>query len=346
MKDVKVMHLRGLRRRYLAAANVCALALLLADAASAVAETCIAPGDLDAATKSALGTVAQRDFDLIAKGDVISLRASTIPSLASDFSGIEATVKEKQPALAASKATARPPFVLQAEGTAPLTRAEFLCGVFGSNGQTQDSAIFTLENLPPGKYAVVILDAAAAKGPYTVSLVLQQIGAEWKLGGLYIKAAQPGGHDSDWFAARAKEFQTKGQAHNAEFYYVESRSLASPLPFMSTAATDKLYDDSQKAKPADLPADEKPLDLTAGTATYKVTTLFPEVVGDDLNLIVRYKTADVSNTNLAYQNNVAVMKALLTKYPELRGAFAGLVARGVDPSGHDYGTMLGMKDIK
>jgi hypothetical protein len=40
------------------------------------------------------------------------------------------------------------------------------------------------------------------------------------------------------------------------------------------------------------------------------------------------------------------MKALLTKYPELRDAFAAVVARGVDPSGRDYGTMSAMKDIK
>jgi hypothetical protein len=43
---------------------------------------------------------------------------------------------------------------------------------------------------------------------------------------------------------------------------------------------------------------------------------------------------------------MAVMKALITKYPELRDAFAGIVARAVDPSGRDYGSLLPMKDIK
>ena len=115
---------------------------------------------------------------------------------------------------------------------------------------------------------------------------------------------------------------------------------------MSTANTDKLYDESQKAQPADLPADGKTTDLPAGTATYKVTDLFPELVGNDLDLIVKYQVTDVSNANQAYQSNVAVMKALLAKYPELRDAFAAIVARAVDPAGHDYGTMLAMKDIK
>jgi hypothetical protein len=80
--------------------------------------------------------------------------------------------------------------------------------------------------------------------------------------------------------------------------------------------------------------------------TYKLTALFPEVVGDDLDVIVRYQSSDISNTTLAYQSNVAVMKALIAKYPELRDAFTAVVARAVDPSGHDYGTLLAMKDIK
>jgi hypothetical protein len=80
--------------------------------------------------------------------------------------------------------------------------------------------------------------------------------------------------------------------------------------------------------------------------TYKLTAIFPQVVGNDLDLILKYSAADISNSNQTYQNNVAVMKALLTKYPELRDAFAAVVARAVDPSGRDYGTMLAMKDIK
>jgi hypothetical protein len=301
---------------------------------------------MDAATRTALTTAGQRYFDLLAKGDTTSLRQAAIPSLASDFSGVETTIKDKQSALTGSKGTARPPFLLEADGTAPIARAEFYCGVFGRNGQTADSAAFYLNNLPPGKYGVVILDVSSSKGPHSVSWILQQVGSEWKVGGLYIKASQIGGHDSDWFLKRAQEFKTKGQAHNAWFYYLEARSLISPLPFMSTAATDKLYDESQKAQPTDLPADGKTADLPAGTATYKLTDLFPELVGNDLDLIVKYQAADVSNTNAAYSSNVAVMKALLAKYPELRDAFAAIVARAVDPSGRDYGTMLAMKDIK
>jgi hypothetical protein len=323
-----------------------ALALLGFAAANAGAESCLTASDMDDATRTALNGAALRYFDLLVKGDTVSLRQNAIPSVASDFAGIESMVKDNQPALAGSKATPRLPFLLQAEGTAALARAEFFCGVFGANGQTRDSAVFLLTNLAPGKYGVVMLDAPSHKGAYVVSMILQQIGSDWKLGNLFISASQLGGHDGDWFAARAHEFQSKGQVHNAWLYFVESRSLASPLPFMSTAATDKLYDESQKMQPADLPAEGKTADLSSGTVTYKLTALFPQAVGDDLDLIVRYQAADIANTTLAFQNNVAVMKALVAKYPEFRGAFASIVARAVDPSGHDYGTLLAMRDIK
>jgi hypothetical protein len=115
---------------------------------------------------------------------------------------------------------------------------------------------------------------------------------------------------------------------------------------MSTLATDKLYEEFQKTQPADVPGNGKTVDVAAGTATYKLIDLFPAPVGNDLDLIVKYQAADVSNTNLAYQSNVAVIKALVAKFPEVKDAFAAVVARAVDPSGKDYGTLLAMKDVK
>ena len=299
-----------------------------------------------AGIRTAITTAALHYFDLAAKGDTATLRQNSIPSLASDFSGIEATIKDHQQDLAGAQASAKSVFLLEAQGTAPLPNAEFYCGVFGKEGQTAGSAEFFLNNLPPGKYAIALLDASSAKTHVNFSEILQQTGSDWKLGGLYLRAAQIAGHDGDWFLARAREYKTKGQMHNAWFFYLQARSMLAPLPFMTTLATDKLGDESQKVQPADLPADGKTVDLAAGTATYKLTAVYPETVGSDLDLIVKYQAADISNTNQVYQSNVAVMKALVAKYPEVRDAFASVVARAVDPNGHDYGTLLAMKDIK
>lgn len=319
---------------------------LLAWSIVARAQTCFDANDLDASTKAALENSGKRYFDMVAHGDSAGLKQNSIPSLAADFSRVEAAVKESQPNLESAHAAVRPPYLLKVEGAAPLEHAEFLCGVFGKSGQTASSAEFAIPNLPPGNYGFVALDATGAKNPYTVSFVLQQMGSDWKVGGLYIKETSLAGHDYKWFADKARAFKAKGQNRDAWFYYLQARELAVPVSFMYTQVTDNLYDESQQVKPMDLPSDSSPIDLTSDGKTYKVTALFPLGVGEDLELIVKYQAADVSNTAKTFQENTAVMKALLAKFPELRDAFDGVVARGVEPSGRDYGTLLPMKEIK
>jgi hypothetical protein len=321
------------------------LLLLLTAAAVARAESCKTADDMDAATRAAITSAGQRYFDMAASGDLAGLRQNSIPSVVSSFSGIEAAITSNKSEIAGSHGTLRPPFLLDAEGASAIAHAEFLCGVFNQHGQTANSAVFNLDNLPPGKYAVVILDAASSN-PATVSFILQQQGNDWKLGGLYIKALQAAGHAADWFLSRARDYKTKGQLHNAWLYYRQALILISPLSFMKTAATDKLIDELQPLQPADFPSDARTVDLAAGGATYKLTIVFPEAVGNDLDLIVKYQATNVSDTTRTYESNVAVIKALIAKFPELKAAFAGVVARAVEPGGRDYGTLLAMKDIK
>src|SRR5215472_9571411 len=323
-----------------------AMVLLALLPSSAAAQTCQTANDMDATLRTAISNAAQRYFDMTAKGDLASLRQNAIPSLASDFGGVENTIKERQQDLTGAQPNLKSLYLLNAEDSTSNQHAEFWCGVFNRNGQTANSAAFVFDGLPPGKYAVILMDANSPKGRTMFSQILQQTGNDWKLGGLYIKPAQFAGHDSQWFLTQARQYKAKGQMHNAWFYYLEARNLASPLPFMSTLASDTLYDECQSVKPTDLPAQGKPAALASPNTTYKLTAVFPEVVSNDLDLIVRYDSANVSNTNVAYQENVNVMKALVARFPEVRDTFAAVVARAVDTSGRDYGTLLAMKDIK
>jgi hypothetical protein len=323
-----------------------ALAVLLC-AAPALSQTCLTSDDMDAPTRSALQAAGTRYFDMVARGDGASLKQNSIPGVANDFSGIENTIKDSQTDLAGSHAAAHPPFVLKLEGSAPLQRAEFLCGVFGSTGQTANSAEFIIPNLPPGDYAIVTLDVTTQKTPYTLALVLQQVGTDWKVGGFFLRPAQIAGHDSNWFLDHARAFKTKGDMHNAWLYFIEGRDLAVPVSFMYTQLTDKLYDEAQTVKPPDFPVEGSIADLTAPTGkTYKLTAIFPFASANELDVVVKYQTASVADSGQTFQENLAVMKALLLKFPELRDAFDGVVARGVEPSGTDYGSLMPMKDIK
>jgi hypothetical protein len=319
---------------------------LIAMVAVARAQTCQSAADMDASVRSALETTAKRYFEMAARGDTAALQQNSIPAVAASFGGIETAVKDNQSAFAGAAAAVRAPFLLIVEGNEALARAEFLCGVFGKAGQTADSAVFVLNNLPPGKYGVATLDVGRTQDRRTLTLILQQMAGQWKVAGFYARAAQLGGHDGAWFAQRARDFKAKGQNRNAWLYYQEAIFLAAPVDFMSTLATDKLYDEMQPLRPADLPLDGNTADLSAGGKVYKLTAVLPLAVGDDLDVVVKYQAADVSNTAETFKENTAVMKALLAKFPEFRDAFAGVVARAVEPSGRDYGSLLPMKEIK
>ena len=319
---------------------------LLGAAASAPAQICQSAADMDDSARTGLEAAAKRYFEMSARGNTAALEQNSIASVAARFAGIEAAVKENQAVFSGAKATVRPPFLLTSNSAEPLPRAEFLCGVFGKSGQTKDSAVFVLNNLPPGKYGVAILDVNGSPAAMTLTLVLQQAGADWKLAGFFAKSAQALGHDAAWFTQHARDFKAKAQNHNAWLYYREAIALSAPVDFMSTLATDRLYDEAQATQPADMPANGSTADMSAGGKLYHLTEIFPRAVGNDLDLEVKYQAADVSDTARTFQENTAVIKALVAKFPEFRDAFAGVVARAVEPSGHDFSSLMAMKDIK
>ncbi|MGA7557481.1 MAG: hypothetical protein WBW01_08075 [Terriglobales bacterium] len=310
------------------------------------AQVCQSAADMDAAARSALEAAAKRYFEMSVHGDVAGLKQNSIPSVAASFAGIEAAVKENQAAFTGAQAAVRPPFLLTADGPEPLPHAEFLCGVFGKSGQTKDSAVFVLNNLPPGKYGVTILDVNGGQAAMTLTLVLQQAGSDWRLAGFYARSAQAAGHDAAWFTQRARDFKAKSENHNAWLYYREAITLSAPVDFMSTLATDKLYDETQAVQSFDLPTGGNAVDLNIGGKVYRLTDIYLLAVGNDVDVEVGYQAADVSNTTRTFQENTAVGKALVAKFPEFRGAFAGVVARAVEPSGHDFSSLLAMKDVK
>ena len=101
----------------------------------------------------------------------------------------------------------------------------------------------------------------------------------------------------------------------------------------------------QQQRPPDLPLPQKPLNLAANNQTFPVIQLQPVPVADALYLLVRYNVPSIADRGQAFQNNMAVMKAITDRYPEYKDAFGGIVARAVDPSGQDYGSLMAMDKI-
>lgn len=316
--------------------------LLLVSASRVVAQTCTSAQEMDESTRSSLERTARQYFDYASKGDVFDLKQSATAGLASNFSGIEGLVVDQRSIYSGAQATIRASYVLDESGAAPSARAEFLCGVWA----TPQYASFVINNLPPGHYGLVIQDVTTSKGKYALSMVLKQEGGAWKLAGYYSKPQEIGGHDAQWFLSKAREYKTKGAAHSAWFYYLAAWDLSAPVDFMDNRGLEKISDEMQSVRPSDLPSSDHPMSLTAGGRSYQLIYMSALPVKDDLDLLVKYRVPDVSNSQQMFDDNVAVIKAVLARYPEFREAFAGVVARATEPSGRDYGTLLAMKDVK
>jgi hypothetical protein len=322
----------------------CFAIVLFALVMDAQAETCSTSSEMDAATKAALQRTAEQDFTYVAQGNSQALAQNSIPEIASNVQGLEGVLQQHKANLAGATSSSRNVYLLDTGGTAPLERAEFFCGVFNAGDKTG----FTLQNLPGGKYGLVILNVQNSKVPYFFSFLLRQDGQTWKIAGLFPHNRQIAGHDAQWYWGKAREFKAKGELHNAWFYYLAARELAAPLPFMGTSKLDSFYDEVQQSQPSDLP-EKTPVPVTgANGKTYQITSLFvvPDEKGQGLDLVMKYQTPDISDSGKTFLENKEAMKALLNKYPEFREIAGNLVARAVAPSGQDFGSELPIKDIK
>jgi hypothetical protein len=311
--------------------------VLLLAAGNAVAQNCSTTGDMDPATLSSLQDAARSYAQSAQSGNSAAVQQNAEFNLGD----VLATDKE----LLSGQVAVRSVYLLdnsQPGGNRPSgNRAEFYCGIYNS----PDRVGFVFDGLPAGRYGIVIEDVTGGKMPAMITWILHQTGSQWKIAGLYAKPTQIAGHDANWYITQARAYKSKGQNHNAWFYYLTANDLLRPFPAIDTPQLDKLYDEMQAVKPADLPFGN-PVELAVAGRTVKVTQVFPAPVGESLDLVIKYQEPDISDSSKTYQNNMAVIKALVSKYPELRDAFGGVVARAVAPNGQDYGSLLAMKDVK
>lgn len=306
------------------------------------AQTCSSGSDLDGSTKSAIDNAATQYLQMSKNGDVAGLKANAIPQLASDFGSIEQAVVTNKPYLVDGQVTITGTYLLDAsQAKAPLPRAEFYCGIYNS----PERLAFFIPNLPPGRYAIAI-QKVNGKDPITLTLVLQNLGGAWKLAGYYPRLDALGGHDGEWYLAKAREYTAKGYSRDAWFYYQTAWDLTAPVNFMSTPLLDKIADEMQTARPSDLPSDNAPLNISANGKVFKITEFAAVPVDNNLDLRIRYQNPDAGNSGVAFQDNMALIKAVVAKYPEFRDAFNSIIARAVDGSGHEYGSLLPVKEIK
>ena len=274
----------------------------------ALAQTCFNGPDLDAPTKNAIESAARKYLDMSAHGDVAGLRANAIPAIAGDFGSIEQAVVTNKQFLAGGQPAITGTYVLDAsQAKTTLPRADFYCGIYNS----PDRIAFFISNLPPGRYALVF-QKVAGKDPITLTLILQEVTGAWKVAGYYPRLDLIGGHDGQWYLARAREFKAKGQLHNAWLYYLTAWDLLAPVNFMGTLQLDKVSDEMQAARPSDVPSAAAPLSLSAGGTVFKVSEMTPVPIDENLYVRIVYATPDAATPRQANQDNMRTIQASQT----------------------------------
>lgn len=314
------------------------LGLALGPAAQA---GCTGSADMEPATRAAVERAARSYYQMAANGNSAGLRQASVPALASDFAPVETAMQMHQAIFAAAPLPlVRAEYLLEAEGTAPQERAEFYCGVWS----TPDFTLFVLNNVAPGRYAVVVLEAQSGKLAYRLALVLAEQQQAWKLAGFYVRPAEIAGHNATYFLEMARSYKSRKELRNAWFYYLTARELLMLVPFMSNQQLEQMAGEMAGLPPQGLPI-EKPVDFLAGDKVFKVAQVYVVPDDDGLQLVLQHQVADASKTGPNYADNLALIRGWVTAYPEYRDAFTAVVARATDPAGHDYGSRVEMKDI-
>jgi hypothetical protein len=125
-----------------------------------------------------------------------------------------------------------------------------------------------------------------------------------------------------WYWRQARIYAQKKQMWNAWLYYTTAISLLQPAGFFSSANLERLVEEQQAVRPADLPG-TTPLTVTAEGTGYKVTSLRTDDALGGLDLTVHYNSTS-SDPVAGRAHTIAVMHGLLGLHPELREAFHGL----------------------
>lgn len=307
------------------------LLLLTVAGGQLAAQSCYTASDLDRATSASLEGAAAQDFRLVQQN------ASALQAGA-DFSVSDVFAANQE--LFQGQAKTRSLYLL--DNSKPNgQRSEFFCGIYNSANRVA----FIFNGLPAGRYGIVIQDVTGT-APGTVSWVLRQDPGQWRVVGLIPKAGLFAGHDGDWYLNQARAYRAKGQNHNAWLHFKIALDLLQPLGALNTPQLEKLYDEAQQSMPADLPANGRTADLSTEGRVFRLTEVFATAAGTNLDLVVKYQQPDISDSSKTYQANMAVIRGLTSRFPELRSAFAAVVARAVTPSGQEYGTLLATQDIK
>jgi hypothetical protein len=306
------------------------------------AASCKTQSQLTALERDALAGTARNLAKEVQTGDVQTLRANTIPAVASDFSGISSSVDTLKPLVQQATITIDSVYELDATSeVAGSPRTDFFCGT--------PLIVFNFTDLPPGMYAVAIVHATGVPQPQQISLILSQTpDHRWMLAGFFTKPMIEGGHDGLWYWVNARKYAQRNQNWNAWFYYRTAAYLLDPVDFLFSPNMEKLQKEQGQVH-VDLPSNN-PVPLNANGTTFQLTSVDVTVALGAFDLEVHYtpdatQAAQLRDPPAARKQVVDVMLGLLAAHPELREGFHGFWVHADEGNNSVFSLELPMDQI-
>jgi hypothetical protein len=298
---------------------VMAGSLLLAPLAGQAA-TCTTQVELKSLDRDALTAAAAKLTSAVAGQDDAALQANLLPQEASEWENIHAAVEMAAPLIKGGQFQLRNVYLLDASSQKAPANTQFFC----SNASGSLTVTITMNALPPGRYAVILADAAGAPMAGQMGMVLawDDAAVAWKLAGVTIHAGVFDGHDGVWYWTRGREM-AKSDPWSAWFSYEAARYLLIPVSFISSPNLDKMH--QEQALIPD-PQSSLPLAVTSGDRTWKIKAawLDPALFEPDLGIV--YESTGVTDPAALRTEAIAVMSAFLKAQPGIRANFHGLWA--------------------
>ena len=206
-----------------------AFAVLLALPPASYAASCTTQAELPVTDRSALTAAGGRLAEAVLQQDYTGLQSALLPEEAQEWGGIREAVEQAAPLVKGGQAQLQNLYLLDATMLTSPQDTQFFC----SNATGSLTVTITMRTLPPGRYAVVLADAAGAPLGGQMGLILAwdaaNSSAGWKLAGLSVRQGIFDGHDGVWYWSHARDLAKSDQPWSAWFSYEVARLLLLPV---------------------------------------------------------------------------------------------------------------------
>jgi len=305
------------------------LSVFLAAPTPACATSCTTQAALLPQDRDALAAAGGRMATVVANQDYAALKAALLPAVAQDWDGIRQEAETGALLMKGGQVELRSLYLLDATSLAAPADTQFFC----TSASGAMTVTLTMRALPPGRYAVVLADAAGAPYAGQLGLILAWDSPVngWKLGGLTVRPGALDGHNGLWWWTHARDLvkdeQPQTDSWPAWYAYETAHALLLPADFLSSPNLEKLGGEQAAIKNS--PLNAFPLSLPDGPRTWKIDAVRLDLSLLQADLGVVYESTGVTDPAAIRTEAIAVLSALLKAQPRLRENFHGLWAYAV-----------------